>query len=65
MILFMGVLLFVLFVLNRVYLNRNKKIEKERLEKVQLHLFGYVGECDEGKKEELYNKYLEVNNKLV
>ena len=41
------------------------KADKKRLKNIQRHLFGYEGESSKDKREELYKKYLDVNNKLV
>lgn len=58
-------LLIILFVSNRIYMIRYIKNERKKLREIQQHLFGYVGESSEEKKEELYKKYLEVNKNLI
>lgn len=62
---FLLIVLLVLFIANRIYIVKNIKIEKEKLKNIQQNLFGYVGEPSKEKKEELYKKYIEINNKLV
>ena len=57
------IILFFLFVFNRLYIKRYTQMEKEKLEKIQMQLWGYVGEPSENKKRELYEKYLKVSNK--
>ena len=62
---FLIVVLLVLFIANRTYIIKNKRAENERLKNVQRHLFGYEGMPSKEKREDLYKKYLDVNNKLV
>ena len=57
------ILLITLLVLNRIYIKRYTHREKEKLAKIQMQLWGYVGEPSENKKRELYKKYLNVSNK--
>ena len=50
----------ILFVCNRIYIFKNKKNKRENLKEIQLSLWGYIGEPDNKKRKELYEKYLEV-----
>ena len=63
--LFLMAVVLVLFIANRIYIVKNMKADKKRLKNIQRYLFGYEGEPSKDKREELYKKYLEVNNKLV
>ena len=63
--LFLMAVVLVLFIANRIYIVKNMKADKKRLKNIQRHLFGYEGEPSKEKREELYKKYLDVNNKLV
>lgn len=59
------VLITVLTILNRIYIKHYTKIQREGLEKLQMSLWGYVGEPSEKKKKELYQKYLKVHHSIV
>lgn len=62
---FLILVVLVLFIANRIYIIKNKRSENERLKNVQRHLFGYEGMASKEKREDLYKKYLDVNNRLV
>lgn len=56
----MLILLVSLFTIKWIYIRRIKKLNAQKLKELQMSLWGYIGEPDNKKRKELYEKYLDV-----